>query len=144
MAKSLGNNLDYYHLIIIIYYEPIWREGMKPEIERIPGGFKVDGLELRRGKCGCGGMGGDCCFTYSKVSHQGNNLAYDGKATAPSTHKNYEWGYRVRREGVEVEVHMLDTRDKKDFFSGCWPPPVSAFKERGWEVAEEYERPVDD
>jgi len=43
-----------------------------------------------------------------------------------------------------VEVHMLDTRDQKDFFSGCWPPPVSAFKERGWEVADEYERPVND
>ena len=35
------------------------------QIERARGAFRVDGLEIRRGKCGCSGMGGDCCYTYS-------------------------------------------------------------------------------
>jgi len=113
-------------------------------IEKIPGGFRVDGLELRRGKCGCGGMGGDCCFTYSKVTHQGNVFNYEGKATAPSTHNNFEWGYRVRSGDAAVSVTMFDTRDPKDFFSGCYPPPVSAWKEKGWEVEEEFSRPLED
>ncbi len=111
-------------------------------IEKIPGGFRVDGLELRRGKCGCGGMGGDCCFTYSKVTHQGTVFNYEGKATAPSTNNNYEWGYRVRSGDAAVSVTMIDTRDNKDFFSGCYPPPVSAWKDKGWEVEEEFERPL--
>ncbi|MEJ2225831.1 MAG: hypothetical protein P8X49_11935 [Syntrophobacterales bacterium] len=64
-----------------------------PQIERAPGGFKVDGLEFIRGKCGCSGMGGDCCYTYSKVKKEGNTLIYEGKATAPSTSDNYVWGY---------------------------------------------------
>lgn len=102
----------------------------------------MDGLELRRGKCGCGGMGGDCCFTYSRVSHQGSNLVYEGKATAPSTHNNVEWGYTVRRDEALVEVKMVDTTDPKDFFSGCYPPPLSAWQERGWEVVAEYHRPL--
>ena len=63
-----------------------------PQIERAPGGFKVDGLEFIRGKCGCSGMGGDCCYTYSKVKKEGNTLIYEGKATAPSTSDNYVWG----------------------------------------------------
>jgi len=67
---------------------------------------------------------------------------YEGKATAPSTTDNYEWGYRVRQGDVVVEVRMEDTRDNKDFFSGNYPPPLSAFKERGWEVEEEFERPL--
>ena len=114
------------------------------QIDKIPGGFGVDGLELRRGKCGCGGMGGDCCFTYSKVRKEGNALIYEGKATAPSTQSNYEWGYRVSKDGVAVEVNMLDTRDPKDFFSGCYPPPLAAWLERGWQVENQYERPLAD
>ena len=115
-----------------------------PQIDKIPGGFKVDGLELRRGKCGCGGMGGDCCFTFSRVTHSGDHVNYEGKATAPSTTNNYEWGYRVRKEGAVVAVNMQDTRDAKDFFAGCYPPPLSAWQERGWEVEEEYERPLEE
>jgi len=38
---------------------------------------------------------------------------------------------------------MEDTRDNKDFFCGSYPPPVSAFKEKGWEVEEEFERPLE-
>jgi hypothetical protein len=112
------------------------------QIERAPGGFKVDGLEFRRGKCGCSGMGGDCCYTYSKVKKEGNSLIYEGKATAPSTHDNYLWGYKVRKGDVSVEVTMEDSHDNKDFFSGSYPPPLAAFKERGWEVEEEFEKPL--
>ena len=112
------------------------------QIERAPGGFSVDGMEFRRGKCGCSGMGGDCCYTYSKVKKEGNTLIYEGKATAPSTTNNFLWGYRVRKGDVVVEVTMEDTRDNKDFFSGCYPPPLAAFKEKGWQVEEEYEKPM--
>ncbi|MEW6387219.1 MAG: hypothetical protein AB1491_06865 [Thermodesulfobacteriota bacterium] len=113
------------------------------EIVKIPGGLGVDGLELRRGKCGCGGMGGDCCFTFSKVKREGNTLIYEGKATAPSTRNNFVWGYRVRRGEVVVSVQMEDTRDPHDYFAGCYPPPLEAWKERGWEVEEEYSRPLE-
>lgn len=112
------------------------------QIVKSPGGFSVDGLEFRRGKCGCSGMGGDCCYTYSKVKKDGNTLIYEGKATAPSTSHNYLWGYRVRQDDVVVDVKMEDTRDNKDFFSGSYPPPLSAFKERGWQVEEEFEKDV--
>lgn len=114
-----------------------------PQIAKIPGGFGVDGLELRKGKCGCSGMAGDCCFTYSKVKKEGNTLLYEGKATAPSTANDYEWGYRVRKGGVVVDVKMEDTRDNKDFFAGCYPPSLQDWKDRGWEVESEYERPLD-
>lgn len=112
-------------------------------IERIPGGFGVDSLELNKGKCGCSGMGGDCCFTYSKVKQDGNTLVYEGKATAPSTQNNYEWGYRVRKGEVVVAVRMEDTRDVKDFFSGCYPPALKEWQDRGWEVENSYERPLE-
>jgi hypothetical protein len=114
------------------------------QIEKIPGGFKVEGLEFKKGKCGCSGIGGDCCFTYSKVKKEGNTLIYEGKATAPSTTANFLWGYKVKKGNVVVEVTMEDTRSPKDFFSGCWPPPLEEFKRRGWEVVEEYERPLAD
>ncbi len=113
------------------------------QIERIPGGFAVDGLELRKGKCGCSGMGGDCCFTYSKVKRDGDTLIFEGKATAPSTSNNYEWGYRVRQGSVVVDVRMEDTRDAKDFFSGCWPPGLKEWQDKGWEVENSYERPLE-
>jgi len=111
-------------------------------IEKAPGGFQVDGLVLQRGKCGCSGMGGDCCYTYSKVKKEGNLLHYEGKATAPSTNDNFDWGYRVKKGEVEVDVQMQDTRDKKDFFKGFLPPPLSAWVEKGWEILDQYERPA--
>ncbi len=112
------------------------------QINKIPGGFGVDGLELRRGKCGCSGMGGDCCYTFSKVKRDGNALIFEGKASAPSTQNNYEWGYRVRKGDVVVDVRMEDTRDNKDFFAGSYPPPLADWQERGWQVEEQYERPL--
>ena len=114
------------------------------QIDRIPGGFSVDGIEFRKGKCGCSGMGGDCCVTFSKVKKAGNSLIFEGKATAPSTSYDYYWGYRVRQGDLVVDVKMEDTRDNKDFFCGSYPPPLSAFQEKGWQVEEEFERPKDD
>lgn len=116
---------------------------MSVQIEKIPGGFALDGLELRKGKCGCSGMGGDCCFTYSKVRREGNAIFYEGKATAPSTNHNYQWGYRVRKGDMVVEVKMEDTRDAKDFFAGCNPPTLQEWQARGWEVESRYERDLD-
>jgi hypothetical protein len=94
------------------------------QIDRIPGGFAVDGLEFRKG--------------------DGNTLIFEGKATAPSTTHNYVWGYRVRQGDIVVTVKMEDTRDNKDFFSGCYPPPLSDFKEKGWQVEEEFEYAQED
>lgn len=110
------------------------------QIERAPGGFTIDGLVLQRGKCGCGGMGGDCCFTYSKVKKDGNRLVYEGKATAPSTTHNFDWGYVVKKGGFEVQVDMIDTHDPNPFYVGYPPPAVSAWLDRGWEVVSQYEK----
>lgn len=112
------------------------------QIIKIPGGYGVDGLEFRRAKCGCGGGGMDCCFTYSKVKQDKNTLIFEGKATCPSSPDNYEWGYRVRKGDVAVEVHMVDTHGNREFFAGSDPPALAAFKDKGWEVEEEYERPL--
>jgi len=109
------------------------------QIERAPGGFQVDGLVLQRGKCGCGGMGGDCCFTYSKVKKEGNRLVYEGKATAPATSNNFHWGYVVRKGDVEVQVDMQDTHDPAPFFAGHYPPKAEEWAARGWEVVSQYE-----
>lgn len=100
--------------------------------EKVHGGYKVDGLELKAANCGCGGLtgpggsgAGDCCFTYSRVKVAGDTLKYFGKYTTPNTSNNYEWGYKVKKDGHEVEVQMLDTRGPKNFkFGGSPPPPV--------------------
>ena len=113
-------------------------------IERAPGGFQVDGLVLQRGKCGCGGMGGDCCFTYSKVKRDGNRLVYEGKATAPSTSKNFMWGYVVKKDDKEVQVDVQDTHDPHAFFAGHYPPAVNEWVAKGWEVVSQYEKPAED
>jgi hypothetical protein len=119
-------------------------------IEKVHGGYRVDGLELLAGNCGCGGMtgpgyvSGDCCHTYSRVKHDGEKIFYFGKYTSPNTGNNYEWGYRVKKGAAEVEVRMLDSRDPKNFkFGGHLPPPLSAWKERGWQVVDQHEKPVE-
>jgi hypothetical protein len=118
--------------------------------EKVHGGYKVDGLELVAANCGCGGLtgpggagAGDCCLTFSRVKHDGNTLMYVGKKTTPNTTNNYEWGYKVKKGDHEVEVKMLDTRGPVSFkFGGHEPPPLSAWKERGWQVVAQYERPL--
>ena len=122
----------------------------KAMIEKVHGGFKVDGLELLAANCGCGGLSGpggsgndECCFTFSRVKREGNALMYFGKKTTPSTNNNYEWGYRVTKAGAEVEVKMLDTKSPVAFrFGGHEPPPLSAWEERGWKVMIQFERPI--
>ena len=66
--------------------------------------------------------GGDCCYTFSKVKRDGNRLVYESKATAPSTTDNFDWGYVVKKEDVEVQVDVQDTHDPKPFFVGHYPP----------------------
>jgi hypothetical protein len=118
--------------------------------EKVPGGYKVDGLELKAANCGCGGLTGpggagigDCCMTFSRVKKEGDTLMYVGKKTTPNTTNNYEWGYKVKKDGHEVDVKMLDTRGPVNFkFGGIEPPSLSAWQQKGWLVVEQFERPV--
>lgn len=119
--------------------------------EKIHGGYKVESLELKAANCGCGGLTGtggagtgDCCFTFSRVKHEGNTLKYFGKNTTPNTTNNYEWGYKVKKDGHEIEVQMLDTRGPKNYkFGGFAPPPLSAWTAKGWQAVNQYERDVE-
>ncbi|MBM4275610.1 MAG: hypothetical protein FJ134_14290 [Deltaproteobacteria bacterium] len=120
-------------------------------IEKIHGGYRVDGLDLMAGNCGCGGLTGpggsgtgECCFTFSRVKRDGQTVSFYGKYTTPNTTNNYEWGYRVIKDGAVVDVKMLDTRGPKEFkFGGHMPPPLAAWQARGWKVEFQYERPVE-
>ena len=119
--------------------------------EKVKGGYQVDGLELKRANCGCGGLTGpggtgvgDCCLTFSSVKQEGDKIMYLGKVTTPNTTNNYEWGYKVKKDGHEVEVQMFDTRGPKNFkFGGVEPPPLSAWTAKGWSVVDQYERPLE-
>jgi hypothetical protein len=117
-------------------------------IKKVPQGFQVDGLSLLRANCGCGGLTGpggagvgDCCLTYSVVKKENHTVAFFAKSTTPNTTDNYEWGYRVKKGDVEVDVLVYDTRQPKKFrFGGHYPPPLNAWKERGWEVVSQFDR----
>jgi hypothetical protein len=119
-------------------------------IKKVRAGYQVDGLDLLRANCGCGGVTGaggygvgDCCLTYSTVKHEENTVAFFAKGATPNTKDNYEWGYRVKKGPLEVDVLVYDTRNPKDFkFGGRYPPPVSAWQERGWQVMDQFERPL--
>ncbi|MDD3580693.1 MAG: hypothetical protein PHW74_06700 [Desulfobacca sp.] len=119
-------------------------------IKKVPGGYQVDGLNLLRANCGCGGLTGpggagvgDCCLTYSTVKHEDHIIAFFAKAATLNTRNNYEWGYRVKKDDLEIDVLVYDTRDPKTFtFGGQYPPPISAWQERGWEVLSQFERPL--
>jgi hypothetical protein len=119
-------------------------------VEKVHGGYKVDGLELLAANCGCGGLAGpggagvgECCLTFSRVKKEGNTIFYLGKMTTPNTTDNYVWGYEVRKRGTTVEVKMLDTRNPVAFrFGGITPPPLSAWQARGWEVVRSFEEPL--
>ena len=107
---------------------------MPVEIKKIPGGFLVDGLELKSGKCGCTSFA-SCCYTWSKVKKRDGGFAFTAKTATPDTSENYEWGYTVQRDGVTVSVDVQDARDK-EIYSGFLPPAVSAWQDKGWEVLE--------
>lgn len=122
-----------------------------PMVEKIKGGFRVDGLDLLRSNCGCGGLTGpggsgvgDCCLTYSTVKQEANTIYFVAKGTTPNTIENYECGYRVRKGDVEVDVHVYDTRGPKNFrFGGKMPPRLSDWQAKGWQVIAQFERPLE-
>ena len=95
------------------------------------------------GVSGPGGSGiGDCCMTFSRVKHDGNTIMYVGKKTSPNTTNNFEWGYKVKKDGVVVEGKVLDSRGYANFnFGGIEPPPLSAWQPKSWQVVDQYERP---
>jgi rubredoxin len=107
---------------------------MDISVDKIPGGFRVDGLDLRSGKCGCTSVL-KCCHSWSKVKRNGNAFSYRGKATAPDTRDNFAWGYTVKKGEYSVSVSMEDARDKS-LFSGYYPPGLEDWTARGWEVEE--------
>ena len=104
-----------------------------------------------RSNCGCGvltgpgGSGvGDCCLTFSTVRQEDHTVAFFAKATTPNTTNNCEWGYRVKKGPVEVDVLVYDTKNPKNFqFGGKYPPPVSEWQKRGWEILSQFERPLE-
>lgn len=108
-------------------------------IEKIPGGFRIDGFELKSGKCGCTSVL-PCCYSWTKVKRTGDSFQFTGKATGPETSENFTWSYTVAKGGVTVEVRMEDAADKVRF-SGYYPPPAAQWAARGWEVrAQEGQR----
>ncbi len=104
---------------------------MRVSIEKIPGGFAVDGLELKNGKCGCPTVL-PCCYSWSRVKRSGERITFTAKATGPETTNAFTWGYIVRKADTVVEVTFEDDRDKK-IMSGYYPPKLADFLARGWE-----------
>lgn len=105
---------------------------MDISVEKIPGGMKVDGLELKNGKCGCTSVL-KCCYSWTKVKRSGNTFTFSGKASGPDSKDVFNWGYAVRKGESIVEVSMEDARDKT-IFSGYYPPRLEDWIEKGWEV----------
>jgi rubredoxin len=105
---------------------------MEIAVAKIPGGIRVDGLDIKSGKCGCTAVL-PCCYSWSKVKQSGNTVHFTGKTTAPDTKNNFNWGYTVKKGDMTVEVAMEDARDKT-IFSGYYPPRLEEWIEKGWEV----------
>lgn len=105
---------------------------MQINIEKIPGGFKIDGLELKNGKCGCTSIL-PCCHSFSKVKKSANQLIFNAKASNPKTNDNYRWGYKVKKGDYSVEVDFEDARDKV-IYSGFYPPSLQEWIDKDWEV----------
>ncbi len=105
---------------------------MEIAIEKAPGGFLVDGLELKGGKCGCTSVL-PCCFSWSKVKRHGNTFSFVAKTDTPETKDNFVWGYTVKKGDYIVEVMFDDARDKT-IFSGFYPPKLEEWTYRGWEI----------
>jgi len=101
-------------------------------IEKIPGGFIVDGLELKNGKCGCTSML-PCCYSWSKIKRSGNSFVFSAKTTGPDTKDAFSWSYTVTKEDTTVEVSMEDARDKK-IFSGYYPPRIEEWIDNRWVI----------
>ena len=87
--------------------------------EKVHGGYKVDGLELKaagqlrlrrldrprrlRGLA-------TVASPSPELSMRPNTIFFFAKNTTPNTTNNYEWGYRVQKGDHIVDVQMLDTR----------------------------------
>ncbi len=108
---------------------------MSIDIDKVPGGFRVEGIDLLGGKCGCTSVL-KCCHSWSKVKKRGSDLIeFIAKMTTPDTTENYNWGYIVKKNGTTVKVNVEDARDK-EIYSGFIPPSISDWEQRGWEVVE--------
>ncbi len=105
---------------------------MEVTIEKAPGGFLIDGIELRGGKCGCTSML-KCCLSWSKLKRSGNVLSYTAKADTPETKENFFWGYTAKKGDFVIEVSFDDARDKQ-IFSGWYPPRIEDLVSKGWEI----------
>ena len=105
---------------------------MEISVEKIPGGFRVDGLEIKGGKCGCTSVLA-CCHSWSKLKRNGNAFTLTGKASTPDTQENFTWGYTIKKNDYTVSVTMEDARDK-EIFSGYYPPRLEDWIAKGWEV----------
>jgi rubredoxin len=105
------------------------------EIKKIPGGYNVDGFDLKNGKCGCTSVI-KCCHSWSKVKVKDANFVdFQAKTTSPDTKDTFQWGYKIKKDSVVVSVHVEDAEDKV-IHSGYLPPSVHEWQERGWEVLE--------
>lgn len=107
---------------------------MAVEIKKVPGGYDVEGILLRNGKCGCTSFAA-CCHTWSKVKVRDGDIEFTAKAQTPDTSETFEWGYTARKNGTTLRVHVQDARDK-EIYSGFFPPHYSGWVVRGWEVTE--------
>lgn len=105
---------------------------MSITVEKIPGGFSVDGLNLKNGKCGCTTVL-PCCYSWSKVKRSGNTFTFIVKATGPDTQEHFRWSYTVRKEDAVAEVSVDDAADK-EIFSGFYPPKIEEWLAKGWEL----------
>lgn len=110
-------------------------------VEKIPGGLRVDGLELRNGRCGCTSVL-PCCYSWSKVKRNGNTFTFAAKITGPDTQDHFTWKYSVQKGDFVVEVFVEDARDKK-IFSGYYPPRLEEWIGLGWAVISEEGRRED-
>lgn len=114
---------------------------MDISVEKIPGGIRVDGFDLKNGKCGCTSVL-PCCYSWTKVKRSGNRFTFSGKATGPESVELFNWGYIVRKGEFTIEVSMEDTRDKT-IFSGYYPPRIEEWTDKGWEVVSKTEERED-
>ncbi len=105
---------------------------MEIMIEKAPGGYRIDGLEIKGGKCGCTSIL-TCCHSWSKVKRNGDTFIFTAKTTTPETKENFSWGYKVKKDSVMIEVSFDDARDKT-IFSGFYPPRLEEWIDKGWEV----------
>ena len=70
-------------------------------IEKIPGGFSVEGLELKSGKCGCTTVL-PCCYSWSKVKQRGIAFQFTAKLSGPDSQDVFTWSYLVKKNDLTI------------------------------------------